>query len=101
MDYISMLIDVLRAKQCLTPLEKDILDTWNELQKMPFDLGSAERRVVSNNINYPKIAAAVTAMPTTVPKPREQITEKDLKYILTMQISGLIEKERGENQNGQ
>ena len=34
MDY-SILINLLRTKQIVTPLEKDILDTWNELQKTP------------------------------------------------------------------
>lgn len=29
MDYNSLLIDALRAKQYITPLEKDILDTLN------------------------------------------------------------------------
>ena len=101
MDYNTLLIDALRAKQYITPLEKDILDTWNELQKYPFDMNSAERQVVSNDINHPRIAAMVTAMPTTVQKPREQITETDLRYILTMQLSGLIEKEREATQNGQ
>lgn len=101
MDSCSLLIDALRAKRYITPLDKDILDTWNELQKYPFDMNSAERQVVSNDINHPKIAAMVTAMPTTVPKPREQITETDLRYLLTMQLSGLIEKEREEIQNGE
>lgn len=36
MDY-SLLIAYLRQKQYITDLEKDILDTWNELQKNPFD----------------------------------------------------------------
>jgi len=101
MDYNTLLIDTLRAKQYITPLEKDILDTWNELQKYPFDMNSAERQVISNDINHPQIAAVVTAMPTTVPKPREQITETDLRYLLTMQLSGLIEKEREATRNGQ
>lgn len=101
MDYNTLLIDALRAKQYITPLEKDILDTWNELQKYPFDMNSAERQVISNDTNHPKIAAMVTAMPTTVQKPREQITETDLRYLLTMQLSGLIEKEREATRNGE
>lgn len=99
MDINDILIEMLKQKKYITPLEKDILNTWNELQKNPFDMNSAERQVVSNDINHPKIAAVVTAMPTTVSKPREQITETDLRYLLAMQLSGLIEKEREENQN--
>lgn len=41
MDY-SLLIAYLRQKQYITDLEKDILDTWNELQKSPFDRSSAQ-----------------------------------------------------------
>ena len=53
MDYNTLLIDTLRAKQYITLLEKDILDTWNELQKYPFDMNSEERQVISNDINHP------------------------------------------------
>lgn len=101
MDYRTLLIDTLRAKQYITPLEKDILDTWNEIQKYPFDMNSAQRQVVSNDINHPEITAAVTAMPTTVQKHRDQITETDVRYLLTMQLSGLIEKEREATRNGE
>ena len=62
MDYNTLLIDALRAKQYITPLEKDILDTWNELQKHPFDMNSAEQQVVSNVINHPKIAVMIIAI---------------------------------------
>ena len=101
MDATSIMIEMLKQKKYITPLEKDILDTWNELQKYPFDMDSAEHQIISNDINHPKVAAMVTSMPTTVPKPREQITETDLRYLLTMQLSGLIEKERAVTRNGQ
>lgn len=58
MDY-SILITLLRKKQYLTDLEKDILDTWNELQKNPFDMDSAARQVLSNDAKYMDIAAMV------------------------------------------
>ena len=100
MNATNIMFEMLKQKKYITPLEKDILDTWNELQKYPFDMNSAERQVISNDINHPKVAIMVTAMPTTIPKPREQITETDLRYLLTMQLSGLIEKEREATQNG-
>ena len=41
MDY-SLLIAYLRQKQYITDLERDILDTWNELaEESPFDRSSA------------------------------------------------------------
>lgn len=36
MDF-TLLVEGLRQAKYITPLEKDILDTWNELQKDPFD----------------------------------------------------------------
>ena len=59
MDY-SILINLLRTKQIVTPLEKDILDTWNELQKTPFDMDSSQRQILSNAISHPDIAVKVT-----------------------------------------
>ena len=32
MDATSIMIEMLKQKKYITPLEKDILDTWNELQ---------------------------------------------------------------------
>lgn len=45
MDY-SFFIEYLKQKQYLTDLEKDILDTWNELQKNPIDCSAAQRQVL-------------------------------------------------------
>ena len=101
MDPKSLMIEMLTQKQVLTPLEQDILDTWNELQKRPFSMSSANRQIVSNDINHPQIAVAVAALPTTVQKPQNQITEEDLRYILNMQLSRLVAKETEVLSNGQ
>ena len=100
MDQVSILIDFLKSQRIITPLEKDILDTWNEYQKNPFDMDSANRQIVSNNISHPDIFAKVTALPTTVSKPKEQITESDFRYILGEQLLFLVDKRNGENKNG-
>ena len=100
MDQVSILIDFLKSQRIITPLEKDILDTWNEYQKNPFDMDSANRQIVSNNISHPDIFAKVTALPTTVSKPKEQITESDFRYILGKQLLFLVDKRNGENKNG-
>ena len=65
MDY-NILITFLQEKQYLTDLEKDILDTWNELQKNPFDRSAAQRQVLQNDAKYPEIFFAIKSMPTTV-----------------------------------
>ena len=73
MDY-SFLIEYLRQKQHLTDLEKDILDTWNELQKNPFDRSAAQKQVIQNNAKHPEIFVAIAALPTTVSRHIEQMT---------------------------
>ena len=64
MDF-SLLIEGLRQARCITPLEKDILDTWNELQKSPFDRSSAQLQIVQNNAKHPEIFVAIAALPAT------------------------------------
>lgn len=100
MDQVSILIEFLKSQRLITPLEKDILDTWNEYLKNPFDMDSANRQIVSNNINHPDILVKITALPTTVTKPRDQIAESDLRYILCEQLLFLVDKRNGENKNG-
>ena len=101
MDTEELMIEFLKQKQVITSLEKDILDTYHELQKSPFDTNSAEQKIFSNNIKYPQIALKVAALPSTVQKPREQITEVDLRYILSCQLAGLMEKESEVMKHGQ
>ena len=92
MDY-SFLIEYLRQKQYLTDLEKDILDTWNELQKNPFDCSAAQKQVLQNDAKYPDIFFAIAALPTTVSRPIEQMTEPDIRYNLENQLAALATKE--------
>ena len=74
MDY-NILITFLQEKQYLTDLEKDILDTWNELQKNPFDRSAAQKQVIQNNAKHPEIFVAIAALPATETRPlnRQQI----------------------------
>ena len=92
MDY-SFFIEYLKQKQYLTDLEKDILDTWNELQKNPIDCSAAQRQVLQNDAKYPKIFLAIAALPTTVSRPIERMTEFDIRYNLENQLAALAAKE--------
>lgn len=93
MDKVNMLIETLKAKQIITPLEKDILDTWNELHKNPFSMESAEKQVAMNDVNHKDIFDRIAALPTTVVKLRSTITEADIRYNLINQLNMLAEKE--------
>ena len=92
MDY-SFLIEYLKQKQYLTDLEKDILDTWNELQKNPFDRSAAQKQVVQNNAKHPEIFVAIAALPATETRPFEQATDSAIRYNLEKQLAALAAKE--------
>ena len=100
MDKISILIEFLKSQRMITALEKDILDTWNEYQKNPFDMDSANRQIALNYGNHSDIYEKVNSLPTTVSKPRNQITEIDLRYVLGEQLLFLVDKRNEENKNG-
>lgn len=59
MDLVRALVSELAIKDKRTSLEKDILDTWNELYKQPFDEKSAKKQVDSNDITHPDIDSAI------------------------------------------
>ncbi len=92
MDY-GILIAALKVKPYLTNLEKDILDTWNEIQKKPFDRASAQRQIIQNNVKYPDIFAAISARPTVNIRPFTQVTESNIQYNLKEQLTALALKE--------
>ena len=92
MDY-SFFIEYLKQKQYLTDLEKDILDTWNELQKNPIDCSAAQKQVIQNNAKHPEIFVAIAALPATETRPFEQATDSDIRYNLEKQLSALAAKE--------
>ena len=90
---LTLLIEGLQQAKCITPLEKDILDTWDELQKDPFDHNSARMQIMKNNESYPEIFAIIAALPMTVVRPYSQATECDIRYNLKSQLTALAVKE--------
>ena len=90
--YFELFIAGLYAKGNLTPLEKDVADTWKELQSNPFNAHSASQQILKNNLNHPDVFAAVMAKPTTVQKRLEDVDENDLKYNLRSQLELLVIK---------
>lgn len=99
MDY-SVLIDFLYLTQTITSLEKDFLDTYNELQKNPFDMDSANWQILSNTISYPEIAGKVNPILAAIANPRSQVTAADRQYILQCHLAFLVAKEGKEQGYG-
>lgn len=90
---ISAYINVLRCTNNITPLQKDILDTWDELHKRPFDTKTAREQVASNNANYPDIIVALKVMPGIITKTIASSTKEDVVFTLERQFEGLVAKE--------
>ena len=91
----AFFVDILRSQNCISDLDKDILDTWNELNKNPFDMDSARIQELHNRVAYPDVYAAVLLKPTTVVKNYDQANQSDLIYSLTCQLEFLLTKRFG------
>lgn len=92
---LSAFINVLRYTKRITPLQKDILDTWDELKKNPFDAESAHKQIVANNYNNPDVFMAISAVPGIVQKTSMKLTHDDMIFTLRRQLEGLVAKEMG------
>ena len=90
---ITALINALRLTNNITSLQNDILDTWNELQKNPFDTGSAHKQIISNNISHPDVYLALSAKPGMIQKSGDSLTQDDMIFTLRHQLDGLVAKE--------
>ncbi len=97
---ISALINALRYTKQITPRQKDILDTWDALQKKPFDTDTAYRQIVSNNMNHPDLFVAISAMPDVIQKPFDAVTQEDMIFNLRRQLEALAAKEMEAHING-
>ena len=93
---IKTLIEYLKQKQFITDLEKDILDSWNELQKQPFDRQGIEKKIMENNEKYREIFVVISTTPGIIKKPFVQVTNEDVRKNLIMQIEFLCAKEMEE-----
>ena len=100
MDAINVLIEMLKEKNIITPLEQDILDTYHEVSKKTFDRDSAIRQAQKNNLNHPDIFAAISMNPTTVFKPWAVALDEDVCSNLTSQLGAFAEREWGELRGG-
>ena len=93
MDSISLIIEMLKQKQFISPLEQDILDTYHKLNKKPFERESAIKKITENNINHPDIFINISTSPTTVLKPWAAASDEDVYSNLASQLGALVEKE--------
>ncbi len=91
MDFLSAYTEILRQERVLTPRQKDILDTENEMLKSPFDRNTAIRQVRKNSMNYPELARGAIMLLIVKGKMLEQMNNNDIWKILKWQFAELIE----------
>lgn len=72
----------------LTDTQKDVVDTWKELNKYPFDRNSAEQRILMNNSKHWEYAASVDLSPNHAPV--MQLSDNDLIFNLQNQLIYLV-----------
>lgn len=95
-----VLIETVKALSNPSELEKDILDTMEEIFKQFLDMKHAQIRIGLNYEKHRDLFVKINALPTTVQKRPDQIGEVDLRYILQMQLDFLLEKEWEETRHG-
>ena len=100
MDAIQLFVEVLKQKGVMTELQKDIVNTWDEIYKHPFDMTSANNHIAQIYSKYNDLYGKVNSLPTTSFKDSRQIKDYDLKYILSMQLGFLYQKEMEEQCRG-
>lgn len=101
MDLKGLIIELLKQEGALTPLEQDILDTYHELNKRPFERDSAIQQSQKNNINHPDIFVEISTSPTTVLKPWAAASDEDVYSNLMSQLGALAERELEVSKRGQ
>lgn len=93
MDFISTGTEILKQENVLTPRQKDIIDTENEVLKSPFDRNTAIGQVEKNCMSYPELALGVTVPIVIRGRSLEQMANDNILKILRLQFGILMAEE--------
>ena len=93
MDFISTGTEILKQENVLTPRQKDIIDTENEMLKSPFDRNTAIGQVEKNCMSYPELALGVTVPIAIRGCSLEQMANDNILKILRLQFGILMAEE--------
>lgn len=92
---ITLYIEGLRQSQEKTSRQKDILDTWEEIQKVPFDRQTAIKQAKKNKLNYSNLREKTSPMFVIGTRLWEELYDKDICLNLQWQLGVLVEEEMG------
>lgn len=95
MDEVRHLITMLRRQVNITDLEFDIVCTWDELEREPFETGSAYGQFLYNKTLYADTIADVGGEESDALHAIERpITDEKVRHALSLQLSHMLEFER-------
>ena len=80
-----------------TSRQKDILDTWDEMNKNPFDRETAIMQAKKNQMNYSQFVVGITVASVVGTRPWEELSNYDIYCNLQWQLNVLIAEEIKEN----
>lgn len=100
-DAISVLIEWLKEKKQLSPLESDLLETSKELYKVPFDRPSASLRMGINYGRYHDVFEEAGIVSGGTPQPDYTLSDNEIRSNLQWQLLKLAEKEQEALRHGQ
>lgn len=95
MDEVRYLIAMLRRQVNITDLEIDIVCTWDELEREPFEAGSAFGQFLYNKTVYAATIAEAGGQDSDALRAIDQpITEQKVRHALSLQLFYMLEFER-------
>ena len=86
-------IKYFRQVQEKTSRQKDILDTWDEMNKNPFDRRTAINQAKKNKMNHSELVVEITVASVVVTRPWEELSDYDIYCNLQWQLEVLIGEE--------
>ena len=93
---VDMILEYLKEKGKLSPLEKDILEISQLYTERPVDRTEAIRKILEADSSYPDAAAIIRTAPGTRLVPFDCLSDDDILGNLYTRLVGLCIKEAEE-----
>ena len=94
MDIVSVLIEWLKDKKQLSQMESDLVETFKELTKDPFERPSAALRMGLNYGRYLDVFAEAGIVSGGTAQPDYTLSDEEIRSNLQWQLLKLAEKEQ-------
>lgn len=93
---VDMILEYLKGKEKLSPLEKDILEISQLYTERPVNRTEAIRKILEVDSNYPDVATIIRTAPGTWLVPFDCLSDDNILGNLYTRLVGLCIKEAEE-----